>query len=156
VVLRPDLGVTFSRPAGYFDADLGGAATPAAGGVAYRCVGPIENGVAANVNLTVTPGPAEGLPPGAAKALAAVLAKRLPKQSRFKVVKTGETTLAGGERAAVVSATMVLDGRPMRNCQVAVGHGGRLYVFTFTASAAAYNARVPALFRLLSGLRWLS
>ena len=150
------LGVLLTPPAGYRAMDPS-AAPPAARaamrGAAVFFVGPITNKFATNVNLVVQPS-------GGQKTLPADLPAQLEAGTRaqmpsYKVLGSARLTV-GGTPALRVDGSLVQPpaNTAVRNRQVFVLRGERVYVFTFSSASAAFARDVPAFDRMMRAVRW--
>lgn len=150
VVKLADVKVAFTTPAGYKK----GATKGLPSGTVFASLGPADDSFQANINLRVTPGPRGQMPADFVDRLAESLEFGMPAGVRYKVVSKGNSTVAG-ERAAVVTGGMVLAGRDLRNCQVVIARDGRIYVFTFTCAASAFEKRVRPFLTMMGSVRLL-
>lgn len=145
-------GVSFSTPTGYRElnpADL----PPAARTAVVTLAGPITNRFATNINLVVQPsGGATTLPAQLPQQIVAGLSARLPG---YKSLGNARIKVAGADALRLDAAFQQPPANtPIRNRQVYALHGGRVYVFTFSSSAASFARDVPAFDRLLKTVRW--
>jgi len=150
------LGVTFSAPAGYRTmnpSEAPPAARAAMRGAAVFFVGPITNKFAANVNLVVQPsGGQKTLPTDLPAQLEAGMRAQMPS---YKVLGSARLTVAGTPALRVDGSLLQPPANTaVRNRQVFVLRGERVYVFTFSSSAASFARDVPVFDRMLRTVRW--
>ena len=73
----------------------------------------------------------------------------------YKMLGSGRLTVAGAPALRVDgSFTQPPANTAVRNRQVFVLRGERVYVFTFSSSAASFARDVPAFDRILRTVRW--
>ncbi len=150
------LGVLLTPPAGYRAMDPS-AAPPAARaamrGAAVFFVGPITNKFATNVNLVVQPsGGQKTLPADLPAQLEASMRTQMPS---YKALGSGRLTVGGLSAVRVDGALNQLPANTaVRNRQIFVVRGDRVYVFTFSSASAAFARDVPAFDQMMRAMRW--
>lgn len=150
------LGVSFTPPAGYRTmnpSQAPPAARAAMRGAVVFFVGPIASQFAANVNLVVQPsGGQKTLPADLPAQLEGGMRAQMPS---YKMLASGRLAVAGTPALRVDgSFTQAPANTPVRNRQVFVLRGERVYVFTFSSSAGTFARDVPAFDRMLRTVRW--
>lgn len=150
------MGVSFTPPTGYRTmnpSDAPPAARAAMRGAVVFFVGPIANQFAANVNLVVQPsGGNKTLPANLPAQIETAMRSQLPS---YKVMGSGRLTVGGMDALRVDGAlTQPPANTAVRNRQVFVLRGERVYVFTFSSSSAAFARDVPAFDKMLRTVRW--
>jgi hypothetical protein len=150
------LGVSFTPPAGYRamnPSEVPPAARAAMSGASVFFVGPITNKFATNVNLVVQPsGGQKVLPADLPAQMEAGMRSQMPS---YKILGSGRLTVAGTPAVRVDGSLIQPPANTaVRNRQVFVLRGERVYVFTFSSASAAFARDVPAFDRMMQTVRW--
>ena len=147
-------GVTFTQPPGYRKLKAGEIPSGAGGAAAAAYVGLGADAFAANVTLVVQSAGGNGaVPEDLPRQMEARLRARIPS---YKAAGGARLTV-GGKDARRVDGTFRLpppSNLAVRNRQVFVVNGGRVYIFTLSSGAGAFAQNAAAFDRMLRTVRW--
>lgn len=144
-----ELKIGFTPPSGW--KAVPSERLPAGAVVAY--VGPNSMKTGANINLVAQPFPGTKIPAELPQQMTQMLKSQLPG---YKIVTKSARTVTGAQG-------YTLDGTfqqpttkaPLRNRQVFAVRNGRIFIFTFTTSAATFASEAPAFEKMIKTVRWL-